>query len=67
MNPTGWSYAQFNLPPAPGTWELEIDFAYCLGWPWEFVSNPVQVVVIDLRPGSNLSAPEFSVSGALRF
>ncbi|MFH2003056.1 MAG: choice-of-anchor Q domain-containing protein, partial [Planctomycetota bacterium] len=42
----GWSYAQLNTGPLPpGYAGLEIDFAYCLGWPWEFVSNPMRITI----------------------
>lgn len=33
-----------SLPP--GSIGVTMYFAYCLGWPWEFVSNPVAVAVI---------------------
>ncbi|MFH2000306.1 MAG: SBBP repeat-containing protein, partial [Planctomycetota bacterium] len=33
-----------SLPP--GSVGMTLYFAYCLGWPWEFVSNPVEIEVV---------------------
>lgn len=43
----GNASAQMNAPALPaGHTGLELTFAYCLGWPWEFVSNPITVTVV---------------------
>lgn len=46
LNGAGQAQAVLTTGPfPPGYVGLEIYFAYCLGLPWEFVSNPVVIVV----------------------
>ncbi|MFH1998778.1 MAG: right-handed parallel beta-helix repeat-containing protein [Planctomycetota bacterium] len=44
--PDGTSEATlFCGPLPPGYVGLKMQFAFCLGWTWEFVSNPVEIVI----------------------
>jgi len=48
LGSNGTAMAVFNtLGPMPGTAGLTLSFAYCLNDPWDFVSNPVQVAIVD--------------------
>ncbi|MFH1999771.1 MAG: hypothetical protein ABIK28_08825 [Planctomycetota bacterium] len=42
----GLSTAQLNAPPLPGFAGLQMYFAYCLSWPWEFASNSVEIDIV---------------------
>jgi len=33
-------------PLDPGCTGIKMYYAYCLGWPWEFVSNPVEIEIV---------------------
>ncbi|MFH1998768.1 MAG: hypothetical protein ABIK28_03760 [Planctomycetota bacterium] len=49
MDGNGQSAAQLYWPgPSmpPGSVGTIIYFAYCLGWPWEFASNPVEIEIV---------------------
>jgi hypothetical protein len=49
LDGTGQGTAQLNWPgPSlpPGSVGLKLYFAYCLGWPWEYVSNPMEVEIV---------------------
>jgi hypothetical protein len=43
----GRGTAKLNAPPLPPNFVgLTMYYAYCLGFPWEFVSNPIQIVIV---------------------
>lgn len=42
----GNSTARLNAPPLTGFIGMKMYFAYCLFWPWEFASNPVEIEII---------------------
>jgi hypothetical protein len=48
LDSSGEKTAQFNVsgPLPPGTAGSKIYFAYCLAFPWDFVSNPVVIEVV---------------------
>ncbi|MFH1998987.1 MAG: right-handed parallel beta-helix repeat-containing protein [Planctomycetota bacterium] len=49
LDPAGQAQAQFDTrgPLDRGVWAGQtLSFAYCLGWPWEFASNPVNVLIV---------------------
>lgn len=48
LDAQGRADAQFNTlgPMDPGSEGYLNQFAFCLGWPWEFVSNPVAVKIM---------------------
>jgi hypothetical protein len=44
----GTGNATLQSGPLPlGSTGLKLHFAYCLGYPWEFVSNPVEIEIVD--------------------
>lgn len=46
LDNTGRSEAKLNAPPLDPMYAgLRMYYAYCLGWPWEYASNHVEVVV----------------------
>jgi hypothetical protein len=48
LDPLGCGAAHLNVPPLPpGTAGLKMYYAYCLGKPWEFVSNPVEITIVE--------------------
>lgn len=48
LDPAGQGAAQLNVPPLPsGFVGAKMYYAYCLGWPWEFVSNPIEVEIVN--------------------
>lgn len=46
LDADGMGTAHFNAPPVVGYAGLKMYYAYCLGWPWEFASNPVEIEVV---------------------
>jgi len=47
LSPDGTGHALLNSGPLPsGLTGMQLHFAYCLGWPWEFASNPVAIELI---------------------
>lgn len=47
LDASGQNTAQLNVPPlTPGFVDVKMYYAFCLGKPWEFVSNPVTVVIV---------------------
>ncbi|MFH1998249.1 MAG: right-handed parallel beta-helix repeat-containing protein [Planctomycetota bacterium] len=42
----GRATAQMNLPPVVGYAGFKTYYAFCLGWPWEFASNPVEIEIV---------------------
>jgi len=46
LDMNGQSWAQVSIPAFPGSAGITMYFAYCLGSPWEFVSNPVELVIV---------------------
>jgi len=46
LDGTGQSTAQFNALPLPGYAGMKMYYAYCLGYPWEFASNPVEIEIV---------------------
>lgn len=49
LTPGGTALAQLNAPTSmpPTAVGIVMYYAYCLGWPWEFVSNPVEVEILN--------------------
>lgn len=48
MDGSGQATARFNTlgPMDPGSVGIVNSFAYCLGWPWDFASNPINVEIV---------------------
>jgi hypothetical protein len=48
LDPTGQGTAQMNAPfVPPGFVGVKMHYAFCLGWPWEFVSNPIEIEIVN--------------------
>lgn len=49
LDASGQATAQFNTagPMDPGSVGIVNSFAYCLGWPWDFASNPVDILIVE--------------------
>lgn len=48
LNPSGRGWAQLNtLGPIPGLAGTVIHFGYALNPPWDFVSNPISVEIVN--------------------
>jgi parallel beta-helix repeat protein len=48
LDSSGLGSGKLNAPPLPpGFVGLKMHYAYCLGWPWELVSNPVEIMIVD--------------------
>ncbi|MHC4944138.1 MAG: M28 family metallopeptidase [Planctomycetota bacterium] len=47
LDTSGTATAQLNAPPAPGFAGITMHYAYALNNPWDFVSNPVAIEVVD--------------------
>ncbi|MHC4945057.1 MAG: choice-of-anchor Q domain-containing protein [Planctomycetota bacterium] len=45
----GHASAQLNAPPVPGLGGTTMHYAYCLSHPFDFVSNPVAVEIVQQR------------------
>jgi hypothetical protein len=43
---TGAAAAQLNVPPVPGLSGQKMHYAYCLNDPYDFVSNPVSIDIV---------------------
>lgn len=46
LDANGESTASLFIPPGPGAVGTEINFAFCLRWPWEFASNPNPIEIV---------------------
>jgi hypothetical protein len=46
LDGSGTATAQLNVPPVTGFAPLTMHYAYALNNPWDFVSNPVAVEIV---------------------
>jgi hypothetical protein len=46
LDGSGTATAQLNVPAGSGATGLTMHFAYALNNPWDFVSNPVAVEIV---------------------
>jgi hypothetical protein len=47
LDATGSATAQLNAPPVPGFAGVTMHYAYALNQPWNFVSNPIAVEIVN--------------------